>query len=104
MFLFPYLSSISGRGQQTLRPDRKYFRLCGPDDLCHGYSSLLVKAVEGVSMNKHACVLIKLYKHRLWVRFDQWANLDKLQKVVKDREAWDVAHHGVVKSQTQLSD
>ena len=61
MFLFAYLSSISGRGQQTLRPDRKYFRLCGPDDLCHGYSSLLVKAVEGVSMNEHACVLIKLY-------------------------------------------
>ena len=28
MFLFAYLSSISGRGQQTLRPDRKYFRLC----------------------------------------------------------------------------
>lgn len=61
MFLFPYLSSISGRGQQTLRPDKKYFKLCGPDDLCRGYSSLLVKAVEGVSMNKHACVLIKLF-------------------------------------------
>lgn len=55
-------------------------------------------------MNEHGCVLIKLYKHRLWVRFDQWANLGKLQEVVKDREAWDVVDHGVVKSRTRPSD
>ena len=40
----------------------------------------------------------------MWVRFDQWANLGKLQEVVKDREAWDVADHGVVKSWTRPSD
>ena len=31
-------------------------------------------------------------------------NLSKLQKIVKDREAWHAAVHGVAKSQTQLSD
>ena len=31
-------------------------------------------------------------------------NLDKSQKVVRDREAWRAAVHGVAKSQTQLSD
>ena len=31
-------------------------------------------------------------------------NLSKLQGMVKDREAWHVAVHGVAKSQTQLSD
>ena len=30
-------------------------------------------------------------------------NLSKLQDIVKDREAWHVAVHGVAKSQTQLS-
>ena len=30
-------------------------------------------------------------------------SLSKLQKMVKDREAWLVAVHGVAKSQTQLS-
>ena len=30
-------------------------------------------------------------------------NLRKLQEIVKDREAWCVAVHGVIKSQTQLS-
>ena len=30
-------------------------------------------------------------------------NLSKLQEIVKDREAWHAAVHGVVKSQTQLS-
>ena len=30
-------------------------------------------------------------------------NLSKLQKMVKDREAWTAAVHGVPKSQTQLS-
>ena len=31
-------------------------------------------------------------------------SLSKLQEVVKDREAWFVAVHGVAKNQTQLSD
>ena len=31
-------------------------------------------------------------------------NLSTLWKIVKDREAWHVAIHGVAKSRTQLSD
>ena len=31
-------------------------------------------------------------------------SLSKLQGMVKDREAWHAAVHGVTKSQTQLSD
>ena len=31
-------------------------------------------------------------------------DLGKLQETVRDREAWHAAVHGVVKSQTQLSD
>ena len=31
-------------------------------------------------------------------------NLSKLQEMVKDREAWQAAVHGVAKSQTQLGD
>ena len=31
-------------------------------------------------------------------------NLRKLQEIVKDREAWGAAVHGVTKSRTQLSD
>ena len=31
-------------------------------------------------------------------------SLSKLQEIVKDREAWHVAVHGMAKSQTQLSD
>ena len=31
-------------------------------------------------------------------------SLSKLQEMVKDREAWCVAVHGVTKSQTRLSD
>ena len=32
-----------------------------------------------------------------------YMNLSKLQELVKDREAWHAAVHGVTKSQTQLS-
>ena len=31
-------------------------------------------------------------------------HLSKLQEIVKDREAWHIAVHGVTKGQTQLSD
>ena len=31
-------------------------------------------------------------------------NLSKLQEIVKDREAWRAAVHGVTESQTQLSE
>jgi len=31
-------------------------------------------------------------------------NLGKLQEIVRNREAWSAAVHGVAKSQTQLSD
>ena len=31
-------------------------------------------------------------------------NLSKLQEIVKDREAWHAAVHGVTKSQTRLRD
>ena len=31
-------------------------------------------------------------------------NLSKLQKIVKDREAWSAAVHGVTKSRTRLSE
>ena len=31
-------------------------------------------------------------------------NLSKLQEIVKDREAWHAAVHGVAKSRTQFSD
>ena len=30
-------------------------------------------------------------------------NLSKLQEIVKDREVWSAAIHGIAKSQTQLS-
>ena len=33
-----------------------------------------------------------------------WMSLRKAQGIVKDKEAWHAAVHGVAKSQTQLSD
>ena len=39
-----------------------------------------------------------------WHRDSMDTSLKKLQEMVKDREAWHAAVHGVTKSQTQLSD
>ena len=39
-----------------------------------------------------------------WHHHSMDMSLSKLQEMVKDREAWHVAVHGVTKSQTQLSD
>ena len=39
-------------------------------------------------------------RRRRWQRM----SLSKFQEMVKDREAWHAAVHGVPKSQTQLSD
>ena len=32
----------------------------------------------------------------------QWTRVSELQEIVKDRETWHVALHGMAKSQTQL--
>ena len=39
-----------------------------------------------------------------WRHHSMDMNLSKLWEIVKDREAWPAAVHGVTKSQTQLSD
>ena len=38
------------------------------------------------------------------VNYSMDMNLSKLQEIVKDREAWHAAGHGVAKSWAQLSD
>ena len=47
-------------------------------------------------------VLLRLRKVGIIDSMD--VNLSQLQEMVKDREAWHAAVHGVRKSQTQLSD
>jgi len=39
-----------------------------------------------------------------WHHHSMDMNLSKLWKIVKDREAWSAALHGVANSQTQMSD
>ena len=39
-----------------------------------------------------------------WYHHSMDMNLSKLWKIVKDREAWSAALHGVANSQTQMSD
>ena len=58
-------------------------------------------------------ILGKIEGSRRWHQRMRWLegipdsvdmNLSKLQETVKDREAWRAAVHGVMQSQTQLSD
>ena len=40
----------------------------------------------------------------VWITDSMEMNLGKLQEMVRDREAWRAAVHGVEKSQTRLGD
>ena len=40
----------------------------------------------------------------VWITDSMEMNLGKLQEMVRDREAWRAAVHGVEKSPTQMSD
>ena len=87
--------------------------LQGPNDLkvhplsylwCHkactqqAVRSLTVRAVSRqLEARSEACSDLSL-------KPKQDMSLSKLREIVKDREAWPAAVHGVTKSQTQLSD
>ena len=59
----------------------------------------------GIGSRPHTTAIWGQFKER-WVRIihSMDMSLSKLQEVVKDREAWRAAVHGVAKSQIQLSD
>ena len=45
----------------------------------------------------------ELQQRMKWITDSMDMNLSKLQEIVKDREAWHAAVHGVAKNQTRLS-
>ena len=60
----------------------------------------------------YVCIYIYIYFNRgivnryssRWMADSMDTNLGKLREMMKDREAWRAAVHGVAKNQTQLSD
>ena len=67
-----------------------------------------------LSLNIYMCVYIYIYIYfnrgivnrysSRWMADSMDTNLGKLREMMKDREAWRAAVHGVAKNQTQLSD